>query len=202
VRRLFRILINTLAALSLLLCVVAAVLWARSYVRYELLVYVAGVDGGNWTDYRKLELWSSQGTLRLMWSRLIDSYAHSLRTAPRRGRDIQWESRPDRVRPSSTQPAWDLGSQRSYSGTPPAYSNLRDYRWVTCPHWIVVVATAAPPLVCLELWRVRRRRARAGLCPKCGYDLRATPDRCPECGTIAPKVGPDRRKAEPLRSSP
>lgn len=32
-------------------------------------------------------------------------------------------------------------------------------------------------------WRdIQARRARAGLCPSCGYDLRASKGRCPECG--------------------
>ena len=46
----------------------------------------------------------------------------------------------------------------------------------------------------LLLWRahlIRRsdERERSGLCPRCGYDLRETPDRCPECGAV-PAVWP------------
>ncbi len=38
---------------------------------------------------------------------------------------------------------------------------------------------------CLVVWRwhLRRYRRRANLCMNCGYDLRASPTRCPECGT-------------------
>jgi hypothetical protein len=55
------------------------------------------------------------------------------------------------------------------------------------PYWMIVSLTILPPLVWLRDWRVQRRTRRresSGLCRTCGYDLRATLDRCPECGVM------------------
>jgi hypothetical protein len=50
------------------------------------------------------------------------------------------------------------------------------------PYWIPIAAAGG--LLALS-FAIRHRRP-PGHCRRCGYDLRASPDRCPECGTPAP----------------
>jgi len=53
------------------------------------------------------------------------------------------------------------------------------------PFWPLVGLGVLLCAVCWRRWFARGRVKQDGAvpCPACGYDLRATPDRCPECGT-------------------
>jgi hypothetical protein len=60
--------------------------------------------------------------------------------------------------------------------------------------WLGVASLLLPAWRFTAFWlrrHHRRRRTHGSFCPSCGYDLRATPDRCPECGrTVVSKTGP------------
>jgi hypothetical protein len=62
-----------------------------------------------------------------------------------------------------------------------SFSSLATAAWL--PPWPLGVISLVPVLPLLIVrWRRNRRRARAGLCLACGYDLRSSGGVCSECG--------------------
>jgi hypothetical protein len=62
---------------------------------------------------------------------------------------------------------------------------------IMLPAWFLAIMFCIPMLVCFRRMIVvhrDRRRANRACCVACGYDLRATPDQCPECGAIPQKA--------------
>ena len=65
------------------------------------------------------------------------------------------------------------------------------YGNVGFPYWfaLILLACAGLPLIFhIRASQLRRYRIRNNQCLKCGYDLRDTPTRCPECGEVREAV--------------
>jgi len=69
-------------------------------------------------------------------------------------------------------------------GQPPTRWDERQTEW-TVPCWFPVALMLIGPAVWLARMLRRRRLRSLRICPVCGYDLRASTTRCPECGTPA-----------------
>jgi hypothetical protein len=71
------------------------------------------------------------------------------------------------------------------------HPRLAKYQFLVVPYWFVL--TVGTLLVVRGARRRTRHPAREGLCVRCGYDLRASSGRCPECGTPGSRKGEQKR---------
>jgi hypothetical protein len=197
-RRLFTL----VSVLSLLLCVATCVLWARSYTGTDYLSRSQLVSSNppEVTTRQHGVAWT-RGDVRV--SAGTSTYFSYSSTGPATPPDPAAHWGWGRLGPGHTgsdavpvASGWDrIGFHRYETGWSASFVDEQE-AGVAVPAWLPVVAFALPPLAWVVPRVRRRQRLRTGLCPACGYDLRASPDRCPECGAVNPALPPVRKLTE------
>jgi hypothetical protein len=151
-----RRLLNLVTVLSLLLCVAVCALWVRSYWRNDVAAY----------EPSPREFWSAS-------SRPSVVHLGHMHIKGREADDV-----------AGSNPGWQFLGFAWASGSHGGRYGVRHLQVLVVPYWSLALATALMPVGRLYARFRSRRGLGPGHCRNCGYDLRATPDRCPECGTI------------------
>jgi hypothetical protein len=201
-KRLLRILLKTSTLVSLVALAVSLCLWVRSYWRSDSVTVdwsEASIHSPAEYLTRSVGVATRRGGLWCYRARYSGSIYVDNRPGPTRVRFESFKAHADHYLPdSAADPArWHGGFAYGW------ISSAEDVVGLRVPFWAIAVLSALLPL--LMLWRYGRRRRRIDrrLCVRCGYDLRATPDRCPECGkipTVANAATPRSFAARPAES--
>jgi hypothetical protein len=191
-----RRLLNFLTGVLLLLSVVVAAWWVRSYFITDRFFHSWFAGRGAWTDWYQDEVQVGRGGVgfgRIVQSEAADNYRQRMEALLLKvgGRPLMHEARAPaypNLKTTGKQPTlgFKYDGFENFRPTPTPRS-ARGVE-VVVPLWAIFPWLAALPAWRGWRWWRRRRDYGAGHCPRCGYDLRATPDRCPECGT-APTAG-------------
>jgi hypothetical protein len=153
---------NLLASASLALGVLTVVLWVRSYWRRDYLD-----SAGRWSF---VGVTNPKGYVLLMWG---EAYPPG---QPARLNYLQFT--PYDLQQHPSQAVRNVGPIKVWAK--PTYREVAIRCWA-----LVLLFSLARAAWLMRGPLVRRRRVRLGLCRHCGYDLRATPGCCPECGREA-----------------
>ncbi|MDB5301632.1 MAG: hypothetical protein JWO87_3295 [Phycisphaerales bacterium] len=167
--RMFRRVFTLLSALSLLRSAGACTLWVRSYQTADVV---------EWGDSRRIwAVTASRGRAQLshIWVLGECRLAHEGGIARRAESpvDLQWKW-PTRPGGNPNRETYNFGD-----GT-----GIVNDKLAAVPLWVLMLLTMLPAGGWCALQLRRGSRRHRGHCRQCGYDLRATPDRCPECGTV------------------
>jgi hypothetical protein len=171
----------TLAGLlSAALCALALAALVRSHLAWDRVERDRWVDLG--TDWRRnwLRLDSSAGRLDLSLLRETRTDRRQLEFLQSRAKRFAYYTRAGSNPVPAVNPLLKFLGTYAQVDTKPNSLFVR----VVVPHWLLALIFAILPARRLYTRARRRAALRRGLnqCVGCGYDLRATPDRCPECG--------------------
>jgi hypothetical protein len=196
-KRLRRSLSAVLTVLSLLLSIAAASLWVRSYWRDTTLESTKLQARGNLWRFSTWELKWVRGDLN--WDETV-----WLLNSPSMFNEPDWgdlsgklilRDRPVAdviiLKQTPLQHLWFRFNWKSYHNSPEDPDPTTVWgssRLIQIPLWLLVLVFGAAPTI--RGWRVIRKTRSHGICQRCGYDLRATPERCPECGRV---TAPEKR---------
>jgi hypothetical protein len=179
-----RRLVNLLWALSLLLCLTAAVMWVRSLSVADVWMHQTA-----WSAPAAQRGCRAVGSMRgSIWYAFEGTIGYAVLISPRHN---GWSSSDLSRGPGAPLQAQYVQGFRSRWGfayaAPLAMDQSVYERVVAIPYWFILMLTSILPAMFVVRFVRCRRRDHAGRCAACGYDLRATPDRCPECGAV-PKL--------------
>jgi hypothetical protein len=185
------------------LCVIIIVFWGRSNrPLYDEVIYQNRVPAERRNSFVALRSVLGHVVLMASTESLDDQRLFDRRTADTEGQSPDGLSLNSRTLPfRSKMPfLWRLGFQIHWgTNRMPAQfggPGVRSSFSVDVPHWFILLVLTIPIALTLRRRIRRARRVRAGMCSKCGYDLRESPVRCPECGTVVgiahPTERPDR----------
>ena len=160
-----RLLRNLVHLSAPLLVAAVALLWWRSFTTSDLVAYQPGTE--------VYSLWSERGEVCFRQVRAsfasLEPWRHESTAVD------QW----NRYVPPVSEKRWDTGFWWEKGNAP---GRGQPYFALVVPYGAVLAASCVPTVFVLAGYLRRRRRMGEGYCAECGYDLRATPGRCPECG--------------------